>query len=88
MKSYLKSKSQLCGLALIALITLTSVPAQTPQTAQTGPAGQSLQGVELKGKVPVYREVLKIKLPQAKDTTPHDRLPLLTGASPPRSGDT
>src|ERR1051325_238875 len=38
-----------------------------------GPAGggvdQSLKGVELKGKVPVNREVLKINLPKSQETT-------------------
>ncbi|HET9533354.1 MAG TPA: pitrilysin family protein [Blastocatellia bacterium] len=36
---------------------------------QQGPAGQSMKGAKLKGKVPVNKEVLKVNLPKARETT-------------------
>jgi predicted Zn-dependent peptidase len=36
---------------------------------QTGAAGQSVKGAVLKGKAPVSKEVLKVKLPKAEETS-------------------
>jgi predicted Zn-dependent peptidase len=52
----------------IAAFNLGLVRAQTNPSAAL-PAGQSLKGVQLKGKVPVNGETLKINLPQLQETT-------------------
>ncbi|MDQ3908652.1 MAG: insulinase family protein, partial [Acidobacteriota bacterium] len=48
---------------------LARVKAQQPGTGgpQTGPAGQSLKGADLRGKVPVNRDVLKVTLPRPQE---------------------
>ena len=48
----------------------TSGMAQGPAGGQQqGAAGQSMKGAKLKGKVPVSKEVLKVRLPKAQETT-------------------
>jgi predicted Zn-dependent peptidase len=51
---------------LIPGVALAQGPAGGPTA---GGVDQSLKGVELKGKVPVNREVLKINLPKSQETT-------------------
>ncbi|HSE98611.1 MAG TPA: pitrilysin family protein [Blastocatellia bacterium] len=58
------------SLALLALLApaAQAVLAQAP-AQQQGPAGQSMKGAKLKGKVPVNKETLKVRLPKAQETT-------------------
>ncbi|HVG28237.1 MAG TPA: pitrilysin family protein [Pyrinomonadaceae bacterium] len=53
------------------------VAAGAQQTPQGGAAGQSLKGAQLKGKVPVNREVLKVNLPKPQEATLKNGLRLL-----------
>ena len=58
--------------AAFALLALASTPlvAQRPAAQpQTGPAGQSVTGADIKGKAPVNKEILKVKLPKAQEAT-------------------
>jgi zinc protease len=56
-----------------ALVTFafasTSIMAQRATTPQTGPAGQSVKGADIKGRAPVNKEILKVKLPKAQEAT-------------------
>lgn len=66
MKLSMKLSAATLALAFLAGGVAT---AQVSPGAPTGGADQSLKGVELKGKVPVNREVLKINLPKPQETT-------------------
>jgi predicted Zn-dependent peptidase len=56
--------------SLVAAGFATSGMAQGPAGGQQqGAAGQSMKGAKLKGKVPVSKEVLKVRLPKAQETT-------------------
>src|SRR5262249_61043845 len=57
------------ALALSLLSSALSL-AKTPATpSQQGTAGQSMKGAVLKGRAPVSKELLKVKLPKAKEAT-------------------
>jgi predicted Zn-dependent peptidase len=59
-------------LAAFATLALASTPlvAQRPAgQSQTGPAGQSVTGADIKGRVPVNKEILKVTLPKAQEAT-------------------
>ena len=65
----MKMKLSVAAFALAFLIPGLAL-AQSPAGGPTGGGvDQSLKGVELKGKVPVNREVLKINLPKSQETT-------------------
>src|SRR6266567_5479854 len=51
---------------LIALVPFSSLGQGGPAT---GPAGQTTKGAVIKGKAPVNKDVLKVKLPRAQETT-------------------
>ena len=53
---------------LLVLFLLTPFPGAAGQQGQGSQAGQSLKGAKLKGKVPVNKELLKVKLPRAQET--------------------
>ena len=53
----------------LILIVLVSSMAFGQGGAQTGPGQQTTKGVVIKGKAPVNREVLKVKLPRAEEAT-------------------
>jgi predicted Zn-dependent peptidase len=61
-----KSKTVLIAAMLILMFAPAS-PAQRP----AGPpqSGQSMKGAKLKGRAPVSKEVLKVRLPRAKEAT-------------------
>jgi len=50
--------------ALLAACTLQITFAQTPDTSSSGPAGQSMKGAQLKNKVPINTQSLRIQLPK------------------------
>src|SRR6185369_6120622 len=65
----MKMKLSVAAFALAFLIPGAAL-AQGPAGGPTaGGVDQSLKGVELKGKVPVNREVLKINLPKSQEAT-------------------
>ncbi|HXG63578.1 MAG TPA: pitrilysin family protein [Blastocatellia bacterium] len=53
--------------ATVAIATVLLSTLAAGQQPQSGPAGQSLKGAKLKGKAPVNKEVLKVKLPKAQE---------------------
>jgi predicted Zn-dependent peptidase len=56
-------------LALTLLLALVSATALGQGMApQTGPAGQGVKGAVIKGRAPVSKELLKVKLPKAEET--------------------
>lgn len=68
------TKSFFASLALCATLATGAATAQTPAApgqspGQTGPAGQSTKGAVIKGKAPVNREVLRVKLPKPQEAT-------------------
>jgi len=52
---------------LLAFVLSLALPAVTH--AQAGPGDQSVKGAVIKGKAPVSKNVLKVKLPRAQETT-------------------
>src|SRR5689334_19133332 len=53
----------------LALVALGSSLAFAQPSVQSGPAGQTAKGAEIKGKAPVNKNVLKVKLPRAEEAT-------------------
>ena len=53
----------------LALVALGSSMAFAQPAVQSGPAGQTAKGAEVKGKAPVNKNVLKVKLPRAEEAT-------------------
>src|SRR5678810_152081 len=53
----------------LILIVLVSSLAFGQGGTQTGPGGQTTKGAVIKGKAPVNKEVLKVKLPRAEEAT-------------------
>ncbi len=60
-----KFRNKLFAALAAGLLAATPLAAQQ----QTGPAGQSVKGADIKGKVPVSREILKVNLPKAQEAT-------------------
>ena len=63
------SKKQFAPLAVALLLALVSALALAQGGAVTGPAGQTTKGAVIKGKAPVNKDVLKVKLPKAQEGT-------------------
>jgi predicted Zn-dependent peptidase len=62
-----KNRSNIIAAAL--LIALASSLAFAQGGVGTGPAGQTTKGAVVKGKAPVNKDVLKVKLPKAQEAT-------------------
>lgn len=56
-------------IAAIALIALVSSFAYAQGGVSSGPAGQTTKGAVIKGKAPVNKNILKVKLPKAQEAT-------------------
>ena len=56
-------------IAAIALIALVSSFAFAQGGMSSGPAGQTTKGAVIKGKAPVNKNILKVKLPKAQEAT-------------------
>ncbi len=56
-------------IAAAVIITLASVVVFAQGTTSTGPAGQTTKGAVIKGKAPVNKNLLKVKLPKAQEAT-------------------
>jgi zinc protease len=70
MKKFVNTRTKMVAILLVLALSFAStVWAQQGPTAQTGPAGQSIKGAELKGKVPVNKEILKVKLPKEEEAS-------------------
>jgi predicted Zn-dependent peptidase len=55
--------------SVLAALLVPAVSAQRPAgSPQQEPAGQSMKGAQLKGRVPVNKEILKVRLPRAQET--------------------
>jgi zinc protease len=61
-------KNKLFAAFIIFSFASASIFAQRP-AGQTGPAGQSVTGADIKGRAPVNKEILKVKLPRAEEAT-------------------
>src|SRR6266478_2006783 len=55
--------------AAALLIALASSLAMAQGGPTTGPAGQTTKGAVIKGKAPVNKNILKVKLPKAQEAT-------------------
>jgi predicted Zn-dependent peptidase len=64
----MKTSTFAVALTLLSVNALAQQPGRPPQP-QSGPAGQSSKGAVIKGKTPINRDVLKLKLPKAQETT-------------------
>jgi predicted Zn-dependent peptidase len=53
---------------ILALVSATAL-AQGGMQPQAGPAGQGVKGAVIKGRAPVSKDLLKVKLPKAEETT-------------------
>src|SRR5882724_6808885 len=56
-------------IAAAVIITLASAVVFAQGTTSTGPAGQTTKGAVIKGKAPVNKNLLKVKLPKAQEAT-------------------
>ena len=56
-------------LATLALVSTQVMAQRAGAPPQTGPAGQSVKGADIKGRAPVNKEILKVKLPKAQEAT-------------------
>src|SRR5688500_14089468 len=66
-----KSQTKITGFIFLFIILMFAKPALAqvnPQSPQSGPLGQSSEGAVIKGKAPLNKEVLKVKLPKAQET--------------------
>lgn len=66
-----QSQTKITGFIFLFFILMSAktVLAQAnPQSPQSGPVGQSSKGAVIKGKAPLNKEVLKVKLPKAQET--------------------
>jgi predicted Zn-dependent peptidase len=54
-------------LALVSSLIIMQASAQAPAPAPAAPAGASTKGVELKGKVPVNPQTLRVQLPKPQE---------------------
>jgi zinc protease len=63
----MKTKSNI--IVALILIVLVSSLALAQGGTQTGPGQQTTKGAVIKGKAPVNKEVLKVKLPRAEEAT-------------------
>jgi zinc protease len=57
------------GLLLALISCLAGSAMAQGQAPATGPAGQSVKGAVMKGKAPVNKQLLKVKLPRAQEAT-------------------
>ncbi|SRR6266498_97085 len=75
MKSNLRTPGNYFAVLLaIALLSSLTMGQAGPTT---GPTGQTTKGAVIKGKAPVNKEILKVKLPKARETTLPNGLRLL-----------
>ena len=64
----MKTRSNII-VALILIVFVSSVAFAQGGAPQTGPGQQTTKGAVVKGKAPVNKEVLKVKLPRAEEAT-------------------
>ena len=62
-------ENRINSFAVALLIALVSSLAMAQGGPATGPAGQTTKGAVIKGKAPVNKNVLKVKLPKAQEAT-------------------
>src|SRR3989442_2126587 len=68
MKTITTNRIEIIGLALILALVSATALAQGGMQPQTGPAGQGVKGAVIKGRAPVSKDLLKVKLPKAEET--------------------
>src|SRR5258708_5661985 len=65
----IRTRIRLVALTLLVGLVAANAFAQGGMQPPGGPAGQSMKGVVIKGRAPVSKELLKVKLPRAEETT-------------------
>jgi predicted Zn-dependent peptidase len=63
------NRIKIIALTLILALASATAQAQGGMQPQSGPAGQGVKGAVIKGRAPVSKELLKVKLPKAEETT-------------------
>ena len=69
MKTITANRIKIFALTLLVVLVSSTALAQGGPAPQTGPAGQGVKGAVIKGRAPVSKELLKVKLPKAEETT-------------------
>jgi zinc protease len=69
MKTITMNRIKIFALTLILALVSATALAQGGMQPQSGPAGQGVKGAVIKGRAPVSKELLKVKLPKAEETT-------------------
>ncbi len=69
MKTITMNRIKIFVLTLILALVSATALAQGGMQPQSGPAGQGVKGAVIKGRAPVSKELLKVKLPKAEETT-------------------
>ncbi|MFN2454651.1 MAG: M16 family metallopeptidase [Pyrinomonadaceae bacterium] len=73
MRFSINNRKRLLAASLMLALASSVINAQqrvnVPSQPQTGPAGQSIKGAVIKGRAPVSKEILKVKLPRAQEAT-------------------
>ena len=69
MKTIKANRIKILALTLLVALVSSTALAQGGMAPQTGPAGQGVKGAVIKGRAPVSKELLKVKLPKAEETT-------------------
>jgi zinc protease len=64
-----RTRIKLVAVTLLVALAASTGFAQGGMQPQTGPAGQGVKGAVIKGKAPVSKDLLKVKLPRAEETT-------------------
>src|SRR5947209_17957883 len=67
MKNFTELRSKL--FAVVAVVVLASMPIMAQRGGAPPQTGQSVKGADIKGRAPVSREILKVKLPKAEEAT-------------------
>ena len=67
MRNFTVLKNKFCLALFIGALCSSSIVAQRPGAPPQG--GQSITGAEIKGRAPVNKDVLKVKLPKAQEAT-------------------
>ena len=70
MNIYTETKNRLSTFSAILALSIVILTLSGASNAQTGaPQGQTVKGAELKGRAPVNKEILQVKLPKAQEAT-------------------
>ena len=69
MKTIQRIRLKFFAVALLLALVSCAAGVGMAQGQTTGPAGQTTKGAVIKGKAPVNKQLLKVKLPRAQEAT-------------------